>query len=144
MAALAARQGPAPAGWRWGAEHRATFAHPLLGLLPGVGRLATWSVAQSGDDTTLNRGGTRAESWASVHGAGFRGVYDLADLDGSLFALTPGQSGHPLRRTAASLLRRWLDGVPVRLGPRGDVIAERLVLRAGVPQDADLRSAAPR
>jgi len=139
VSALAARQGPGAAGWRWGAEHRAAFAHPLLGLLPGVGRLATWSIEQPGDDTTLNRGGTRAGSWASVHGAGFRGVYDLADLDGSLFAQTPGQSGHSLRRTAASLLERWRDGVPVRLGPRGDAVADTLVLRAGV-----LRAAAPR
>ena len=31
VAQLATTQGPDPAAWRWGAVHRAVFAHPLLG-----------------------------------------------------------------------------------------------------------------
>ena len=31
---LAARFGPDPAAWRWGAAHQAVFAHPVLGALP--------------------------------------------------------------------------------------------------------------
>ncbi len=120
IAALAARHGPAMEQWRWGAEHQAAFAHPLLGMIPVVGRLATWSLEQAGDDTTINRGGSRPNSWASVHGAGYRGVYDLADLDRSLFAMAPGQSGHLLRRTAASLMVRWRDGTGLHLGKQAD------------------------
>ena len=128
VAELAARHGPAPEGWRWGAVHQAVFAHPLLGQIPGLGGLATWRIEQPGDDTTVYRGGTPAGSWASVHGAGYRGVYDLADLDRSLFAVTPGQSGHPLRRAAASLMERWRDGTGLRLGPRQDRVAATLDL----------------
>ena len=128
VGALTARRGPAPEGWRWGAEHRAAFAHPLLGQIPLLSRLATWSIEQPGDDTTVYRGGTRLNTWTSVHGAGYRGVYDLADLDRSLFAMTPGQSGHPLRRTAASLMRRWRDGTGLRLGPEADIVNETLRL----------------
>ncbi len=134
VAALTARHGPAPESWRWGAEHRAAFAHPLLGQIPVLARLATWFIEQSGDDTTLNRGGTRQNNWASVHGAGYRGVYDLADLDNSLFAMAPGQSGHPLRRTAASLLLRWRDGTGLRLGPQADPVAETLRLVPSAPR----------
>ena len=128
VAELTAQHGPAPAGWRWGTVHQAVFAHPLLGQVPLLGNLATWRIEQPGDDTTVFRGGTPASGWASVHGAGYRGVYDLADLDGSLFALAPGQSGHPLRRTASSLMGRWRDGTSLRMGPRQDQVAATLRL----------------
>jgi penicillin amidase len=128
VAGLTARRGPAPEGWRWGAEHRAIFSHPLLGQIPLLSRLATWSIEQPGDDTTVYRGGTRTNNWLSVHGAGYRGVYDLADLDRSLFTMTPGESAHPLRRTAASLMQLWRDGTGLRLEPRADVVDETLQL----------------
>ena len=100
----------------WGDVHKAEFAHPLLGRLPGIGRLFTWSIGQPGDDTTLFRGGMRGPGFTSVHGPAFRGVFDLADLDRSVYALAPGQSGHPLR-DAGRLMRRWRDGTTLRLGP---------------------------
>ena len=125
----AGRHGGAPEEWRWGTAHVATFGHPLLGRLPVVGRLFTWTIAQDGDDTTLNRGGTAREGWASMHGAGYRGVYDLADLDRSLFALAPGQSGHPLRHAAASLLGRWREGTTLLLGPVAGGASEVFRLR---------------
>ena len=134
VAALTARHGPAPDGWRWGAEHRALFVHPLLGQVPVLGPLATWSIEQPGDDTTVYRGGTRQNGWASIHGAGYRGVYDLADLDRSLFAMTPGQSGHPLRRTAGSLMLRWRDGTGLRLGPLDGPAAQTLHLSPQSPR----------
>ena len=101
----------------WGGFHRAEFAHPLLGRVPVLGGLVRWSVDQPGDDTTLFRGGARGPDWTSIHGPSFRGVYDLANLDRSVFALAPGQSGHPLRRNAGSLLQRWRNGTTLRLGP---------------------------
>ncbi len=120
--------GPDPAGWRWGAVHRAQFSHPLLGRLPLIGPLFTWSIEQGGDGTTVNRGGVRdAGPWTAVHGAGFRGVYDLADLDRSRFAMTPGQSGHFLHRNAGSLMKRWRDGTTLLLGP-APVVADTMEL----------------
>ncbi|MBC7799100.1 MAG: penicillin acylase family protein, partial [Gemmatimonadaceae bacterium] len=128
VASLTATRGPSPRDWQWGAVHQAVFAHPLLGRLPVIGPLTTARVAQDGDDTTVNRGGMRGDSWTSVHGAGFRGVYDLQDLDRSVFALTPGQSGHPLRGGATSLIERWLQGTTLLLGPRGDAVDDTVEL----------------
>jgi penicillin amidase len=45
-------------------------------------------------------------------------VYDLADLDRSLFVVAPGQSGNPLSSHAADFLRRWRDGATITLGPQ--------------------------
>ncbi|MBV8916107.1 MAG: penicillin acylase family protein, partial [Acetobacteraceae bacterium] len=112
----------------WGSVHQATFAHPLIARLPLLGRLATWQIGQPGDDSTLFRGSSRASGWTSVHGPSYRGVYDLAKLDDSLFSLAPGQSGNPLSPTATSLMRRWRDGVPVRLGPEPEHISDRIGL----------------
>ena len=114
-----------PAGWEhqeWGTVHQATFAHPLLGNLPLVGAAATWSIPQPGDDGTVFRGAMRAPGYASLHGPAYRGVYDLSDLDASLFGLAPGETGNPFSPDAAITLQRWRDGVPIRLGAAPEAV----------------------
>ncbi len=112
----------------WGKLHQAEFAHPVLGRLPLIGRLFTWSIGQPGDDTTLFRGSPQPPGWTSVHGPAYRGVYDLSDLDHSLFALAPGQSGNPFRHYASSLMARWQNGTSLRLGPTANAV-ETIELR---------------
>jgi penicillin amidase len=108
--------GPDPAQWRWGTAHQAVFAHPVLRQIPLIGALAAFQIAAPGDDSTVDRGGTDS-GLQDVHGAAYRGVYDLADLDRSLFVVAPGQSGHMLSRHARDFLARWRDGATVALGP---------------------------
>ncbi len=116
VAGVAHSQGPDPAKWRWGNVHKAVFAHPILGRLPLISRLATARISVPGDDTTLFRSGAPLGRLDAVHGAEFRGVYDLANLDDSLFMVAPGQSGHLASRHAFNLLPAWRDGATVRLG----------------------------
>jgi penicillin G amidase len=118
--ALSVRFGSEPAAWRWGAAHPAVFAHPMLRGMPVLGPLTTYSIPSPGDDTTVDRGGPAYGSFTSVHGAEYRGVYDLADLDRSLFVMAPGQSGNPLSRHAADFLERWRDGKTILLGPTAE------------------------
>ena len=120
-----------PEGWatvEWGNLHRAVFSHPLLGNLPLIGASLTWSIPQPGDDSTVFRGGMRLPGYSSVHGPAYRGVYDLADLDASLFALAPGETGNPFSPAADGTLGRWRDGVPIRLGPAPDSVSVTLEL----------------
>ncbi len=75
--------GDDPETWRWGAIHRAGFAHPL-GRMPGLEPLFVANAGFEGDgpfDVYV------VPSW--------RAVYDLADLDGSMGVLPTGQSGNP-------------------------------------------------
>jgi penicillin amidase len=130
---LAARFGADPAAWRWGDAHRAVFAHPLLRALPMLARLADISVATAGDDVTLDRGGVDPTSFVSIHGPEFRGVYDLADLDRSLFVVAPGQSGNLFSPLARNFLLRWRDGGSVTLGREPASVAVRIALH---PQGA--------
>jgi penicillin G amidase len=48
-------------------------------------------------------------------GAGFRGIYDLADPSNSRFIIATGQSGHPLSRHYADQLPLWKRGDGIRL-----------------------------
>jgi penicillin amidase len=113
---LSVRFGDDPSAWRWGDAHQAVFAHPILRNIPVLGSFTTITVPSPGDDNTVDRGGTDA-LFQSVHGAAYRGVYDLADLDRSLFMITPGQSGNPLSAHARDFAIRWRDGATITLGP---------------------------
>ena len=97
-ASLARRFGADPAAWRWGEAHQAIFAHPLLRTIPVLGALETISIPTPGDDNTLDRGGMRRRASSRCTAPAYRGVYDLADLDRSLFMVAPGQSGNPFSR----------------------------------------------
>jgi penicillin G amidase len=117
---LTRRYGNDPTQWRWGEAHPAIFAHPMLRPLPILGKLATLSIPSPGDDSTIDRGGPAYKQFQSVHGAEYRGVYDLADLDRSLFMMAPGQSGNLLSRHARDFLTRWRDGATITLRPAPD------------------------
>lgn len=108
--------------WRWGAAHEAVHQHPVLGET----RLFSWIVnirqATSGGDFTLNRAATPGvgpEPYINTHGAGYRGVYDFADPDSSVFVISTGQSGHPLSRHYDDMGDLWRRGeyVPMSLDP---------------------------
>ncbi len=121
---LAERFGRDPTGWHWGHLHQAIFAHPILGRVPVLGALTTAKVSVPGDDTTLFRGGDPSPNhFAALHGAAYRGVYDLADLDRSRFIVVPGQSGNPLSTHAYDMVQRWANGDTISLGPAATLTA---------------------
>ena len=132
VGSLTERYGADPAAWRWGAAHVAEFAHPLLSRLPVVGGLGVFGIATPGDDTTLDRGGTApGGGFRSLHGASYRGVYDLADPDRSRFVVAPGQSGNPFSPHAHDFLVRWRDGDTISLGPEPAHVAATVTLIPG-------------
>ncbi|HRO15797.1 MAG TPA: penicillin acylase family protein, partial [Paracoccus sp. (in: a-proteobacteria)] len=112
---LTARFGPDVASWRWGDRHEARHEHPGLGRMPVVNWVVSLVQSTSGDGSSLARAATRdrmdvANPWANVVGAGYRGVYDLADPDSSVFVISTGQSGHPLSRHYDDLSGLWRRG----------------------------------
>ena len=128
LAELSSRHGPKPGAWRWGAEHVAALPHPLLSRLPLVGRWFGLAVETDGDSFTVNRGTTRfsdaAAPYAHVHGAGYRAVYDLADLANSRYVIATGQSGNPLSPHWGDFVERWRDGGTVRMAGDRDTLAK--------------------
>jgi penicillin amidase len=127
---LAHRLGSNPALWRWGAVHDAVFDHPVLRFVPMIGRWVGARVPVTGGTTTINRQEALFGGFDSVHGAAYRGDYDLADLDRSLFMTVPGQSGNVLSATARIFVNRWAIGETITLGPEqpGDIPRARVRL----------------
>jgi penicillin amidase len=119
-AELAPDHGADPAAWRWGTAHPARFEHPLIRFVPGLGALTRIAAPTAGDGETVNRAGLRAMPgglFANVHGAGFRGVFDLAGPEATHAIIATGQSGHPMSPHWADQLDRWRAGALLRLGP---------------------------
>ncbi len=119
---LSERYGRNPESWRWGDAHQATHDHPVLGDVRLLRHFVNLRQSTSGGDQTLNRGltaGSGDNPFLNVHGAGFRGVYDFADPDSSVFVIATGQSGNPLSRHYDDLGELWRRGeyIPMSLDP---------------------------
>ena len=119
---LSEKYGKKIASWRWGDAHEATHDHPVLGDVPLVHYFVNIRQSTSGGDNTLMRGETRGtgpEPYQNVHGGGYRGVYDFADPESSVFIIATGQSGHPLSRHYDDLSELWRRGeyIPMTLDP---------------------------
>lgn len=107
---------------RWGDAHEATHDHAVLGNVPVLRWFVNIRQSTSGGDNTLMRGVTKGrdpDPFMNVHGAGYRGVYDFADPDSSVFVTSTGQSGHFLSRHYDDLGELWRRGeyVPMSLDP---------------------------
>lgn len=118
---ISERYGRSLESLRWGDAHQATQDHPVLGDVPLLRYFVNIRQSTSGGDNTLMRGRTRGgdgpNPFANVHGAGYRGVYDFADPDSSVFIISTGQSGHFLSRYYDDLAQLWRRGeyIPMSL-----------------------------
>lgn len=119
---LSETYGPNIESWRWGDAHQAAQDHPVLGKIPFLRYFVNIRQSTSGGDDTLLRGRTAGEGdnpYLNVHGAGYRGVYDFADPDSSVFIISTGESGHPLSRHYDDLGELWRrsEYIPMSLDP---------------------------
>src|SRR5205085_11778959 len=99
--------------WRWGDVHHAYFANPFFSRFSFLHDFTNPSIASNGGNDTVNVGTSRLANtnfpFAHVEGAGLRAIYDLADLDRSVFMVAPGQSGNMLSGNFRDLLTPWRD-----------------------------------
>ena len=107
---------------RWGDAHEAAQDHPVLGASPILSWFVNIRQSTGGGDDTLMRGRTRATGlnpFLNIHAAVYRGVYDFADPDASVFIISTGQSGHPLSENYDNLSELWRRGeyIPMSLDP---------------------------
>jgi len=111
---LARRYGANPDRWRWGEAHFAWSQHRPFSRVRWLAPFFEIRVPVPGDAYTVNVGQTdfndAFEPYASRHAASLRAVYDLADLEGSLFIHSAGQSGNPLSRHYRDLSALWARG----------------------------------
>ncbi|MEM9318183.1 MAG: penicillin acylase family protein [Pseudomonadota bacterium] len=116
------RYGRSMENWRWGEAHEAVHEHQVLGQTALFSWIFNIRQSTSGGDHTLQRAatpGTLPDPFLNTHSAGYRGVYDFADPDSSVFVLSTGQSGHPLSPHYDDLGALWRRGeyIPMSLDP---------------------------
>jgi len=125
--------------WQWGKLHQARFENRVLSQIPLLGGIVGMlTIPTGGGDNTVGRGMTAGNGdapYAHIHGAGYKAVYDLDDLDNSRFMIPVGQSGNPFSGHYSDLLEPWRDGRYFRIAGSRDALAagaDRLLL---VPAD---------
>lgn len=107
--------GDDPPDWTWGALHVANFENQSLGqsgIAPVEWLFNRTAPPRVGGSASLVNaiGWNTALSYDVDWVPSQRMVVDLADLDGSTFIHTTGQSGHAFADNYASMIDMWTDG----------------------------------
>jgi len=132
---IARDHGDDPDTWRWGDEHLAIAEHRPFADTP-LAPIFNLSGPAPGSMYAVNAFSFSPledeRPFAATHGPGFRAIYDLADLERSLFVHSTGQSGNVLSPWYRNLERGWREGeyftIPTERGAYGSNAVGRLRL----------------
>ncbi|HJU15433.1 MAG TPA: penicillin acylase family protein [Stellaceae bacterium] len=131
LAALSRAYGPDIRTWHWGRAHIALFESPVWSHVPLISGWLASAIPTSGGYDTVNRGPSDVRDdkapFVQRFGAGLRIITDLAAPQDAHMIVTPGQSGNPLSRHFADLVRRWRDFawlVPGHAAPVATLVLE--------------------
>ena len=61
--------------------------------------------------------------YAAIHGAGYRGIYDLGEPDSSLYIISTGQSGNPFSSHYDDLMGLCESGAYIAIPTQPEAIA---------------------
>jgi len=94
---LGKRYGKDPKKWQWAQAHPAIGAHKPFGQVPFLSQFFNMTTPSAGDGQTINVGTmsfkNTKEPYSSSVAPGMRAVYDLSNLNQSIFIGFGGQSG---------------------------------------------------
>jgi len=117
---LGKRYGSDQGRWRWGEAHAAIHEHRPFGRQPLLARVFDITVPSPGDTYTVNVGrnnmNDEARPFANRHAASLRAIYDLSDLEKSLYIHSGGQSGNILSPHYDDFTAAWAKNeyIPMR------------------------------
>ena len=104
-------QGTDVTQWTWGRAHNALSAHKPFGNVPLLAKFFDVRVPTGGDTFTINVGQYWANDenlpFANRHAASMRTIFDLADLEKSLFIYQTGQSGLVFSSRYRDMSQQW-------------------------------------
>ncbi|HEX7249817.1 MAG TPA: penicillin acylase family protein, partial [Burkholderiales bacterium] len=111
LADLSKRYGEDMAAWRWGAAHYARHEHRPFGRVSWLAPFFDITVPTPGDAYTVNVARNRLEDperpYANTHAASLRAIYDLSELENSLYIHSAGQSGNLFSPHYKSFTQAW-------------------------------------
>ena len=120
---LSKEYGNDPSKWAWGKAHIAISEHRPLSKIPVLGKLFNLETPFPGDSNTINVG--RLELLRSEHpyetlqAPSLRAIYDLSDLEKSLFIFQSGQSGWVQSKLYRNMAPLWAKNeyLPLQMKP---------------------------
>lgn len=98
--------------WQWGQSHLLHQSHRPMSQIPGLKDLFELSAPVPGGRFTVNVAGVSTNPRTLNHstfGPSYRGIFDMSDLDASLFVQPTGQSGNPFSDHYGDLFEDWLN-----------------------------------
>ena len=118
--------------WTWGATHRMKLPHLGFAGLPLLDNLFSREVAMPGGPQSLFLNAVSLQEaphfHRSIFNSAYQGIYDLSNLEGSLFMTGGGSSGHFKSPYYNNLTEMWVRGERVRLDPSARTAAYTLTL----------------
>jgi penicillin amidase len=121
---LSKEYGNDPSSWSWGKAHIAISEHRPFSKVPLIGRLFNLEVPFPGDSNTINVGRLellRSEQpYVTLQTPSLRAIYDLADLERSLFIYQAGQSGWIQSKFSRNMNPLWANNeyLPLQMTPK--------------------------
>lgn len=98
--------------WQWGQSHLLHQSHRPMSQIPGLKDIFELSAPVPGGRFTVNVAGVSTTPRSlnqSTFGPSYRGLFDMSDLDASLFVQPTGQSGNPFSEHYGDLFDDWLN-----------------------------------
>jgi penicillin amidase len=110
---LERRYGADMAQWQWGRAHVALSEHRPFGKVEALAGFFDIRIPTPGDTYTVNVGRYNLrdakEPFASRHAPSMRALYDLSNLENSLFIHSTGQSGNVFSPLYRNFTERWAE-----------------------------------
>jgi len=131
LADLKRRYGEDRSQWHWGDAHYALSEHRPFGHQPLLAKFFDIRVPSPGDTYTIDVGRNRladeAAPFANRHAPSLRAIYDLSDLDKSVYMQSTGQSGNLLSPLYRNFAVPWsrVEYIPMSM-KRSDALAGSL------------------
>jgi penicillin G amidase len=113
LADLSERYGDDISDWNWGEAHFAHSDHLPFSHVKPLNMLFDIKVPSMGDTFTMNVGRNRLKDekqpFANVHAASLRAIYDMSDLNNSIFIHSTGQSGNIMSPFYDDMAEDWAN-----------------------------------
>ena len=96
--------------WQYGKAHLAHSEHRPFSKVGVLSNFFTIEVPSAGGPYTLLRGQTNFgfdDAYKSRHASAYRGIYDLSDMNNSIFIQSTGQSGNFMSDNYRDFAERW-------------------------------------
>ncbi|MCW1966213.1 penicillin acylase family protein [Polynucleobacter sp.] len=121
---LSKEYGNDPSKWTWGSAHIAISEHRPFSKIPILGKLFNLRTPFPGDSNTINVGRLELlrsdQPYETLQAPSLRAIYDLADLDKSLFIFQSGQSGWVQSNFYRNMMPLWAKNeyLPLQMKPQ--------------------------